>query len=130
LAAVFDEHRSMTQTDPAVPPALQDDKTMPLVVYALYLVGLFNGLTAVVGVILAYVSKGAAPEWMQSHYVFQIRTFWLSLLFTVIGFLLMVVGIGFVIVAAVWVWMAVRCILGLSWLLKGQAYPTPRNWMI
>jgi len=120
----------MNQTDPAVPPALQDDKTMPLVVYALYLVGLFNGLTAVVGVILAYISKGAAPEWMQSHYVFQIRTFWLSLLFTVIGFMLTVVGIGFVILAAVWVWTAVRCILGLSWLLKGQAYPTPRNWMI
>jgi uncharacterized membrane protein len=124
----------MTQTDPsadpAVPPALQDDKTMPLVVYALYLVGLFNGLTAVVGVILAYVSKGAAPEWMQSHYVFQIRTFWLSLLFTIIGGVLTMVGVGFVILAAIWVWTAVRCILGLSWLLKGQAYPTPRNWML
>ena len=117
-------------SDPAVPPTLQDDKTMPLVVYALYLVGLFNGLTAVVGVILAYVSKGAAPEWMQSHYIFQIRTFWLSLLFTVIGGVLTMVGIGFVILAAVWVWTAVRCIIGLSWLLKGQAYPTPRNWMI
>ena len=116
--------------DPAVPPTPQDDKTMPLVVYALYLVGLLNGLTAVVGVILAYVSKGAAPEWMQSHYIFQIRTFWLSLLFTVIGGVLTMVGIGFVILAAVWVWTAVRCIIGLSWLLKGQAYPTPRNWMI
>ena len=124
----------MNQTDPladpAVPPTPQDDKTMPLVVYALYLVGLLNGLTAVVGVILAYVSKGAAPEWMQSHYIFQIRTFWLSLLFTVIGGVLTMVGIGFVILAAVWVWTAVRCIIGLSWLLKGQAYPTPRNWMI
>ena len=125
----------MNQTDPladpAVPPALQDDKTMPLVVYALYLLGLLSvGATAVVGVILAYVSKAAAPEWMQSHYVFQIRTFWLWLLFTVIGGVLSVVGIGFVILAAVWVWTAVRCILGLSWLLKGQAYPTPRNWMI
>jgi uncharacterized membrane protein len=130
LRRVFGEHRRMTQTDPAVPPALQDDKTLPLVVYALYLVGLLNGLTAVVGVILAYVSKGAAPEWLQSHYVFQIRTFWLSLLFTVVGLVLTLVGIGFVILAAVWVWTAVRCILGLSWLLKGQAYPTPRNWMI
>jgi uncharacterized membrane protein len=121
----------MNQTDPAVPPSLQDDKTMPLVVYALYLLGLLSvGATAVVGVVLAYVSKTAAPEWMQSHYVFQIRTFWLWLLFTVIGGVLSVVGIGFVILAAVWVWTAVRCILGLSWLLKGQAYPTPRNWMI
>jgi uncharacterized membrane protein len=116
--------------DPAVPPALEGDKTMPVVVYVLYLVGLLNGLTAVIGVILAYVSKAAAPEWIQSHYVFQIRTFWLSLLFAVIGCVLLPLGIGFVILPAVGVWVAVRCILGLSWLLKGQAYPTPRNWMI
>jgi uncharacterized membrane protein len=116
--------------DPAVPPALQDDKTMPLIIYILMALGPFNGLTAVVAVILAYVSKATAPEWMQSHYTFQIRTFWLSLLFWVIGGVLTVVGIGFVIVAAVGVWVVVRCILGLSWLLKGQPYPTPRNWMI
>ena len=116
--------------DPAVPPALQDDKTMPLIIYILMALGPFNGLTAVVAVILAYVSKATAPEWMQSHYTFQIRTFWLSLLFWVIGGVLTVVGIGFVIVAAVGVWVVVRCILCLSWLLKGQPYPTPRNWMI
>ena len=117
--------------DPAVPPALQDDKTMPLVIYALYLAALISaGMTAVVGVILAYVSKGAAPEWLQSHYVFQIRTFWLSLLFSVIGCVLLPLGVGFVILPAVGVWVAVRCILGLSWLLKIQPYPTPRNWMI
>src|SRR3954470_6256842 len=103
-------------SDPAVPPSLQDDKTLPVVVYALYLAALISaGMTAVVGVILAYVSKGAAPEWLQSHYVFQIRTFWLSLLFSVIGCVLLPLGIGFVILPAVGVWVAVRCILGLSW---------------
>jgi uncharacterized membrane protein len=117
--------------DPAVPPALEDDKTMALVVYALYFAGLMSaGMTAVVGVILAYVSKDAAPEWLRSHYIFQIRTFWLSLLFSVVGCVLLPLGVGFVILPAVWVWVAVRCILGLSWLLKIQPYPTPRNWMI
>jgi uncharacterized membrane protein len=116
--------------DPAVPPTLQDDKTLPLIIYVLLGLGPFNGLTAVIGVILAYASKAAAAEWMLSHYVFQIRTFWLSLLFSVIGAVLLPIGIGFVILPAVGVWVAVRCILGLSWLLKGQAYPTPRNWMI
>jgi uncharacterized membrane protein len=125
----------MTQTetapDPAVPPALPDDKTLPVIVYALYLVGLLSvGATAIVGVILAYVSKATAPEWLLSHYVFQIRTFWLSLLFSLIGAILLPIGVGFVILPAVGIWIAVRCILGLSWLLKGQAYPTPRNWMI
>lgn len=117
--------------DPVVPPTLQDDKTLPVIIYALYLAALVSaGVSTLVGVILAYVSKAAAPEWMQSHYVFQIRTFWLSLLFSVIGVVLLPIGIGVVILPAVGIWVAVRCILGLSWLLKGQAYPTPRNWMI
>jgi len=121
----------VTDIDPAVPPRLQDDKIMPLLVYGLTALGAFSfGVLAVVGVILAYVAKPAAPEWLVSHYVFAIRTFWLAVLFSVIGTVLTVVGIGFVILAAVAVWTLVRCALGLSWLLKGQAYPTPRNWMI
>lgn len=121
----------MTDLDPAVPPALQDDKTLPVVVYALTLGGLITGgVTGVIAVILAYVSRKGAPDWLQSHYVFAIRTFWLSLLFALAGGLLSVIGIGFVILAAVGVWLAVRCIIGLSYLLKGQAYPTPQNWML
>ena len=47
-------------------------------VYILYLVGLVFGITGIIGVIVAYVNKGDAPEWMQSHYRFQIRTFWMG----------------------------------------------------
>jgi uncharacterized membrane protein len=121
----------MTDIDPAAPPALQDDKTLPVVVYALHLAGLVTGgVTSVIAVVLAYVSRANAPEWVRSHYEFSIRTFWLALLFALIGGVLTVIGIGFVILAAIGVWIAVRCIVGLSWLLKGQASPTPKNWML
>ena len=104
---------------------------MPVVVYALMLAGLITGgVTSVVGVILAYVSRKGAAEWLQSHYTFVIRTFWLSLLFAIIGGALTVIGIGFFLLAALGVWIAVRCIMGLSFLLKGQPYPTPTNWML
>jgi uncharacterized membrane protein len=43
---------------------------------------------------------------------------------------LTVVGIGIVLLAAVGVWIVVRGIMGLSTLLKGQPYPTPKNWML
>lgn len=120
-----------TSSDPAVPHPLQDDKTLPVVVYALTLAGVVTGgLASVIAVVLAYVSRKTAPEWQQSHYLFMIRTFWLSLLFGLIGGLLTLVGIGFVILAALGVWIAVRGIMGLSWLLKGQAYPTPNNWIL
>jgi uncharacterized membrane protein len=120
----------VTNPDPIVPPALQDDKTLPIVVYVLHLAGLVTGVTSVIAVVLAYVSRKNAPVWIQSHYEFAIRTFWLALLFAIIGGVLTVVGIGVVILAAIGVWIAVRCIVGLSWLLKGQAYPTPKNWML
>jgi uncharacterized membrane protein len=116
--------------DPDLPPTLAQDKTMALVIYILYLVGLTNGLTAVIGLVLAYVSKTDAPAWLQSHYVFQIRTFWISLLFCAIGCLLLIVGVGVLILAAVGVWFAVRGILGLMRLIRGEAYPNPRSWMI
>lgn len=116
--------------DQTVPPALQDDKTMAIVVYACYLAGWVTGFSPIVGLVLAYVSKGSAPEWLQSHYVFSIRTFWLSLLFAVIGVLTLIIGVGALILVAVGIWVTVRAAVGLSWLLKGQAYPTPRNWML
>nr|WP_232793309.1 hypothetical protein [Caulobacter hibisci] len=104
---------------------------MPIVVYACYIGGwITGGVSAIVGLILAYVSKAAAPEWLQSHYVFQIRTFWLSLLFSVIGGLTLIFGIGALILVAVGIWVTVRSVVGLSWLLKGQPYPTPRNWIL
>ena len=36
------------------------------IVYILYLVSLFVGLTGIVGVIMAYVNRGDAPEWLQT----------------------------------------------------------------
>ncbi|MBO9706740.1 MAG: hypothetical protein J7521_00885 [Caulobacter sp.] len=120
----------MSSSEPSVPPPLQADKTLPVLVYALYLAGLANGLTAVIGLVVAYASRKQAPDWMASHYVFQIRTFWLWVLFSIAGLALLPVGVGFLVLTATWIWMAARCILGLSWLLKGQAYPTPRNWII
>ncbi|HIF9240904.1 TPA: DUF4870 family protein [Photobacterium damselae] len=45
------------------------------IIYILYLVGLVIGVTGIVGVIMAYVNKGDAPQWLQDHFRFQIRTF-------------------------------------------------------
>lgn len=117
--------------DPAVPPRLQDDKTLPGIVYALMIAGVVSGgVTCVIGVILAYVSRKDAPEWMASHYEFQIRTFWLALLLSIASGVLTVVGIGVVLLVAVGLWVVVRSIAGLSALLKNQPYPTPKSWML
>jgi uncharacterized membrane protein len=117
--------------DPAVPPRLQDDKTLPVVIYALHIAGVATGgVTCLIGAILAYVSRKDAPDWLASHYEFQIRTFWLALLFSVISGVLTTLMVGVVMLVAVGLWVVVRGVVGLSTLLKGQPYPTPKNWML
>ncbi|WP_297514779.1 DUF4870 family protein [uncultured Caulobacter sp.] len=117
--------------DPAVPSKLQDDKSLPVIVYALHIAGVTTGgFTCLIGAIIAYVSRKDAPDWLASHYQFQIRTFWLALLFSVISLILTAVGVGVVMLVAVGLWLVVRSIVGLSTLLKGQPYPMPKNWML
>jgi uncharacterized membrane protein len=117
--------------EPAAPSRLQDDKTLPGIVYALHIAGVVTGgITCVIAVILAYISRKDAPEWLASHYEFQIRTFWLGLALAIGATLLTPLGIGLLLLPAVGVWIVVRCVVGLSNLLKGQPYPTPRNWML
>lgn len=60
-------------------PVTEEKTTIPMAVYILYLVGFLAGITALVGLVLAYVNRSDASAWLQSHYTFQIRTFWIGL---------------------------------------------------
>ena len=126
------------------PDRLEEDKVLPIVVYALYLLGFTNGLTFLVGLIVAYLNRDTAGPINASHYTFAIRTFWLWIWWFLIGLALCLVGLallvvligipmmvaGAVIMGAVGVWFVVRTIMGLVYLLKDEAYPRPRTWLI
>lgn len=115
----------------ALDRALAHETTLPVVVYALFLAGLFTGgLASLVGVILAYVQlPKVAGSYLATHYRYQIRTFWIGLLYLAIAAVLMVIGIGFLLAAAALVWWAVRCILGLNRLGKHQPIADPATWL-
>ena len=116
-----------------------EDRAMPAVVYVLYILGLFHGLTLIVGLIMAYVLRGSAGPANASHYTFVIRTFWISLIWAMIGAAILVVGIplsfiliglplvwaGGVICAVAWGWALVRCIVGVIRLADGQPIERP-----
>ncbi len=97
------------------------------IVYILYLVGLAVGLTAVVGVVLAYMNRSEAAGWVRSHYDFQIKTFWLSFVWFIVGTLLTFVLIGWAVFLVWYVWVITRCISGLNRLGKGEPHPDPRS---
>ena len=134
----------MTDPLPISTAPSRDDRLMAIAVYALYIAGLFNGVTVIVGVIMAYALKSGASEPYLSHFVFQIRSFWLSIALALIGGLLisvgiplllvgvgaLMIGVGWLIFAALWVWFLVRSIIGLVTLYRGDAYPRPRAWIV
>ncbi|MBD3618870.1 MAG: hypothetical protein HUJ28_05310 [Chromatiales bacterium] len=99
------------------------------VVYILYLASLIIPLLNIIGLIMAYVNRGQAPEWLQSHYTFQIRTFWIGLLYAVLGIITVIIFVGYLILLFLLVWHIVRCVKGLMYLDKNQAVPQPATWM-
>jgi uncharacterized membrane protein len=120
-----------------------DDRTLPTVVYALYLLGLINGLTILIGLFIAYANRNPSASAAQTHYIFQIRSFWIGIACWVVGcvFLMwgiplapILIGIPFLILAGLifaltHIWFAIRCILGLIYVSRGDPYPRPRAWL-
>ena len=98
-------------------------------IYVLYLLSLIFGVTSLVGLIMAYINKGDAPEWVQSHYRFQIRTFWIGLLLGVIGFFTAAFVVGILILAFLFIWWIARCVTGMRYFSEGRAHPDPASWM-
>lgn len=103
--------------------------TTAKIVYILYIVGLFFGITGLIGVVMAYVNKSDSPDWLASHYQFQIRTFWIGFLYLVVGSLLSVIIIGWFVILFWVVWLIVRCIKGMKSLDANQPHPNPTGWM-
>ena len=117
-----------------------EDKTMPAVCYALYLLGFATaGLTSLVGLVIALSQRAASGPMMHTHYTFMIRTFVIGLVWTLvwcavfavaIPFSVILIGIPFLLLAKAMlgvgaIWYGIRCILGLVVLSRGEAYPRP-----
>lgn len=132
----------MSETETAV--VTTEDRTVPAITYGLYLLGLVNGVTILIGLIVAYMNRDNAGPRMRTHYTFLIRTFWIGIgIFLALGVLILIsaalsvllIGIPFFLLfvalwSAVGVWFAVRCIVGLVYLSQGEAYPRPDSWLI
>ena len=91
----------------------QSLKTIATVVYALQAAGFFVGITWLVAVIVDYVKReDAVGSWLESHFRWQIRTFWWGLLWGVLGGILVLVLIGWLVLAANAVWIIYRIVKG------------------
>jgi uncharacterized membrane protein len=98
--------------------------------YFLLIVSLFAGVTAVIAIVIAYVYRSDCPEWLKSHFDFQIRTFWIGLLYLVVGILTSFIGIGVIILVGAAIWLIVRCIKGIKTLDQQLPHPDPMSWWL
>jgi uncharacterized membrane protein len=103
---------------------LKSLKTLTMVVYALQAAGFFIGLTWIVALIVNYVKREeAAGTFLESHFRWQIRTFWWGLAGAIAGLILMLVLIGWLLWIAVAVWAIYRIVKGGLYLNDGKPMP-------
>jgi uncharacterized membrane protein len=128
-------------TEPVTEPTTADNKPVvateqPLVsnyglvlaVYILYLVGFLTGITALVGVIIAYLQRDKTDQIGRSHFQFQITTFWVGLLYLIVGAITAHFAIGALIIIWWFVWTIIRCVKGLLALNEGKPIAAPNSW--
>jgi uncharacterized membrane protein len=99
-----------------------------LVSAALIVTAFLTGWPSIIAVILNYVKRSdVRGTWLDSHFSWQIRTFWFALLWVVIGAVLFVTIIGIPVAYLLWLvtglWILYRIIRG--WLALSSQRPMP-----
>jgi len=99
------------------------------IVYIVYLAAVVIGVLAIVGVVIAYVSRTGGGGWIDDHYRFQIRTFWIGLLYMAVAAVSTVFLVGWLMMLAAAVWWIVRCVKGLQCASRRLPYPNAATWL-
>ena len=110
------------ETVVATDPKMKENLTLTHVIYGLYGAALVFGLTVIVAIVLNYNKREeVAGTFLESHFRWQIRTFWYSLLWGFIGALTFILIIGIFILIADLIWYIYRIAKG--WLRLNEGKP-------
>lgn len=97
-------------------------KNVVLLVYLLQGLAFFVGITYLIAIIINYVKRDDAKgTWLESHFRWQIRTFWFSILWFAIGTLTLMLYVGGMILLINLIWVIYRIIKG--WLRLNDRKP-------
>jgi uncharacterized membrane protein len=96
-------------------------RRLTALVYGLQAVSLVVGVTSIAGVIVNYLKRReVAGTWLESHFDWQIRTFWLSLLWGLAGLATAAFLVGFLVLLVTAVWFVYRVVKGWTDLNEGR----------
>jgi uncharacterized membrane protein len=100
-------------------------RQLTMIVYVLQIASIIVGITLIAAVIINYLKrKDVEGTWLESHFRWQIRTFWYSLLWFGVGLALLIVVIGLFVLMALAMWLLYRAIKGWLELEEGKAMYT------
>lgn len=105
-------------TDPAAQRSLRH---LTWAIYALYAASALVGITAIAAIVLNYVKRPAvAGTVYETHFNWQMRTFWIGLAGMVLAVLTMPILIGWLVAGATIVWTVYRLVVGALRLMEEQ----------
>ena len=99
---------------------------MGILTPALIVTSFLSGWPSIIAVILNYIKRDEVRgTWLDSHFSWQLRTFWYALLWLVVIFLLVITLVGIIIAVpvglAVGIWIVYRIVRG--WMALAQGKP-------
>lgn len=118
------------------------NRTLTLILYVLYIIAIFSGgLLAIVALVINYIKRDdVRGSIVESHFTWQIRTFWWYLIWNIIAFVpflflfftgenvdvfagvaLIATTFCLLVVGISWLWIVYRAILGMIRLNDHQA---------
>ena len=100
----------------------KEAKKLTTIIYALYAASFLVGVTSIFAIIINYIKKDEmAGTVFESHFRWQMRTFWFGLLWAVLGVILAFVIVGFVVLLVDAIWIIYRIAKG--WLSLNENKP-------
>ncbi|CAH0339654.1 DUF4870 domain-containing protein [Rhizobium sp. CECT 9324] len=99
-------------------------------VYGLYLVSFVVGISGIIGLVIAYMNRGKGAAWVDTHYTWAIRTFWIGLLYALVSSILAIFFFGLILLFATAIWIVVRCVIGLQKVSANQPIERPDSWWV
>jgi len=97
-------------------------KNHAFIAYCLMAVGLFTGFFWLVGALWAMGKRSAAQNTVfEDHYDTIISMFWWGLGLSILGAILSIILIGYLLIAAVWLWSIYKIVTGMAKLSSNEA---------
>lgn len=95
-------------------PPLDDLRNLALLVYILQGLGFVTGgLTWVAAVMVNYIKlESVRDSWLESHFRWQINTFWYGLLWWIVGLVLWLLLLGWLVWGLLSLWALYRIVRG------------------